>query len=124
MYALLPSAAFSVHWHIIFSVHFLIDAGVAQLHNIIQVAITTSEDRWASQLLSQLLTVGGAYSSLIYDQPEKVSCEILATRCRGIWDAVDASPDLPVIVVSYMLPHVCMHMEDSCACVSICEQQY
>lgn len=61
---------------------------------------TESEDH-TRDLLTHLHTVGTAFAPLIYDLPLDAGCEVLVGRCKGLWDALEETPNLAECAVSH-----------------------
>ena len=78
----------------------LIFSDLGQLQNFVTIAIQTASDAPTKDLLIHLRTVGTAYSPLIFDLPSDASCEVLVGRCKGLWQALEETPNLAKLAVS------------------------
>ena len=88
------------------SIHYECDCfmylDLGQLQHLVQL-ITSSgsaEGDDVNDLLADLITVASAFASLIYDQIEaNASNEELSIRCKQVWDALEETPKMSLIMV-------------------------
>ena len=91
-------------------VHHFLDVG--QLQSFVVVAHQTESEDHTRDLLTHLHTVGTAFAPLIYDLPSDAGCEVLVGRCKGLWEALEDTPNLAKLAVSLWLQifeHGCLN---------------
>ena len=77
---------------------FYLDVG--KLQNFVLIAHQTASEDHTRDLLTHLHTVGTAFAPLVYDLPSDAGCEVLVGRCKGLWEALQETPDLSLTAVS------------------------
>ena len=85
--------------------------GISKMQVFVELMLGSSsgDHQIVNELLTNLLTVATAYASLIYDSiPQDASNDVLVDRCERIWKALEKTPNLSELLVSYCF-NVHMH---------------
>ena len=79
-----------------------VSADVNEIQRFVQVALATAaggEGDLSHDKLSNLSTIGRAFSSLIYNFPEDAGFVELKEACVSVWNALDNNQNLPKLLV-------------------------